>query len=154
MRFMNGGADILRRKAGRIWSNEISLTPDAFEMDYDHMFDRLDIKLGDAEALQKCSLDAVASIIQDFEDELSGNAPFILFQLFYFFYESRSAPIYRRERRGFVLSSGGQPPQQGITTWKDLMPSPSRFEMVLYEGDESGGAGTIAVYTSASAVLL
>jgi len=154
MRFMNGGADILRHKAGRIWSDKISLSPDAFEMDYDHMLDRLDIRLGDTETSLKCSLDAAASIIQDFEDELRGIAPLILFQLFYFFFESKPAPIYRRERRGFVLSSDGQPPQQGITSWEDLMPAPSKFEVVLYEGDESGGAGTIVVYTSMSAVLL
>jgi hypothetical protein len=34
------------------------------------------------------------------------------------------------------------------------MPAPSKFELVLYEGDESGGAGTIVVYTSTPAVLL
>jgi len=154
MRFMDDGANILRHKVGSIWRNRISLVPDGFEMDYDHMFDYLVVKLGDAEALLKCSFDAAVSIIQDLEDELRGITPFILFQLFYFFYESKPAPIYRRGKRGFVLSSDGQPPQRGITSWEDLLPSPSGFEVVLYEGDERGGAGTIVVYTYTPAPLL
>lgn len=154
MRFMDDGANILHHNVGSIWRNRTSLAPDGFEVDYDHMFEYLVVKLGDAEALLKCSFDAAVSIIQDLEDELSGITPFILFQLFYFFYESKPAPIYRRGKKGFVLSSDGQPPQRGITSWKDLLPSPSGFEVVLYEGDERGGAGTIVVYTYIPAPLL